>query len=166
MKINVSKLSEGTHEYDLLAEPNEIGLDDQFKDTIHVDVMLEKTSRQIHLKGHVSTVGHFQCDRCIDEFHLRIGTTYEMFYITEESEMSRFVPDQVQLIPPDLNEIDIGEDVRQMVLLAIPQKLLCKESCAGLCPRCGRNLNREQCICTENDIDPRWDKLRGLQNYQ
>jgi len=166
MKINVSKLSEGIHEYGLSAEPAEIGLDDQFHSTVHVAIRLEKRNRQIHLEGHVETTAQFQCDRCIDEFEMQIGRSYEMFYITEESERNLYEPDEVQVISSDINEIDISDDVRQMVLLAIPQKLLCKETCAGLCPHCGRNLNRDRCTCARDEVDPRWDKLRGLMNYQ
>ncbi len=166
MKINVSKLSEGIHEYGLTAEPAEIGLGEQFHETVHVAVMLDKSSRQIHLRARVTTTGCFLCDRCIEEFQIQLGNSYDMYYIAGESDRSLYDVDEVHVVPPDVNEIDIGEDVRQIVMLAVPQKLLCMESCAGLCPRCGRNLNRERCTCKVEEIDPRWDKLRGLINYQ
>ncbi len=166
MKINVSKVAEGTHDYELKAEPAEIRLDEQFHDTVHVAVKLEKSKRQMHLRAQVKTVGRFHCDRCVEEFRLQLGNAYEMFYITEESERNLYNADGLQVLSPDVNEIDISEDVRQIVLLSIPQKLLCKESCAGLCPRCGRNLNRERCVCKAEEIDSRWEKLRGLLNYQ
>jgi len=43
-------------------------------------------------------------------------------------------------------------------------KKLCKEDCKGLCPRCGKNLNEDNCICTEKEIDPRWEPLEKLRN--
>ena len=91
---------------------------------------------------------------------------YHMLYTSEESDREFYDPDEVQVVSPDVREIDIRDDLRQFLMLAVPQKLLCKESCAGLCPRCGRNLNRERCSCSVEEIDPRWDKLRGLLNYQ
>jgi uncharacterized protein len=166
MKINISKLAEGTHEYELEAEPPSIGLDDEFQDKVLVAARLEKTKRQMYLKAKVRAVGSFYCDRCVEEFRLKLENEYELVYVTEQSDRDFYNADEVQVVSPEVNEIDIGEDVRQTVLLSVPQKLLCKESCAGLCPRCGRNLNREQCVCKAEEIDPRWERLRGLLNYQ
>jgi len=44
-------------------------------------------------------------------------------------------------------------------LLAMPAHPLCGESCAGICPVCGANLNEEQCSCSDEKIDPRWAAL-------
>ena len=40
--------------------------------------------------------------------------------------------------------LDITDDVRQEILLSYPVRLLCKEDCRGLCPRCGANLNESK----------------------
>ena len=45
--------------------------------------------------------------------------------------------------------IDLSEDARQTILLAVPLKLLCREDCQGLCPGCGVDLNREACRCAD-----------------
>jgi uncharacterized protein len=166
MKIDISNLSEGTHECEIAAEPSEIGLSERFHKEIRVTLALHKNSRQIHMKAEVETIGSFRCDRCLDEFDKELRSNFQMLYTSEESDRDGYDPDEVRLVSPDVHEINIGEDVRQFILLAVPQKILCKESCAGLCPRCGRNLNRERCTCTGEEIDPRWDKLRGLLNVQ
>ena len=41
-------------------------------------------------------------------------------------------------------------------------KVLCREDCKGLCPKCGRNLNEGPCGCDLHEEDPRWDALKGL----
>ena len=166
MKIDISGLSEGLHQYTLTPEPSEIGLGEQFRETVRVFLTLDKSNRQIHTKVRVETVGSFCCDRCIDEFTRQVRNAYQMFYTSEEVDQGLCEVDEVQFVSPDVREIDIGDDVRQIVMLAIPQKLLCKESCAGLCPRCGWNLNRGRCSCRVEEVDPRWDKLRGLLDYQ
>ena len=66
-------------------------------------------------------------------------------------------------MPPTLAVIDLGEDVRQTLILAVPLKLLCRPECKGLCPQCGTNLNNETCSCTTVEADPRWDALRALK---
>jgi uncharacterized protein len=47
------------------------------------------------------------------------------------------------------NEIDLSDEVRDEILLAIPLQVLCQESCRGLCPVCGGNRNKVPCQCEE-----------------
>jgi len=166
MKIDISNVSEGTHEYALSAKPGEIGLGEQFHNAVNVALTLEKNNQHIHMTAEVETIGSFRCDRCVDEFEKELRNSFHMLYTSEEVDRDLYDQDEIRLVSPDLHEIDIGDDVRQFIMLAIPQKILCNESCAGLCPRCGQNLNRGRCTCTAKEIDPRWDKLRGLLNVQ
>jgi uncharacterized protein len=45
------------------------------------------------------------------------------------------------------NEIDLSDEVRDEILLAMPLKPLCKDDCQGLCPVCGGNRNTVPCTC-------------------
>ena len=59
-------------------------------------------------------------------------------------------------------QIDLGQLVVEQFLLAIPMKPLCRESCRGLCPECGTNLNMSTCSCVRAWSDPRLDGLKSL----
>jgi uncharacterized protein len=61
----------------------------------------------------------------------------------------------------DRHILDLTEVVRQAVLVAVPLHPLCRSECAGLCPRCGRDLNTGDCDCPP-EPDPRWAGLRVL----
>ena len=57
--------------------------------------------------------------------------------------------------------------IEQTLDFNLPQKVLCDEDCKGLCPKCGANLNKETCSCSETAsdedyIDPRFAKLKDL----
>ena len=52
--------------------------------------------------------------------------------------------------------------VREQVLLSLPDRLLCKPDCKGLCPQCGQNLNEASCHCDNTTSDPRWNALKDL----
>ncbi|RMG61535.1 MAG: DUF177 domain-containing protein, partial [Calditrichaeota bacterium] len=65
-------------------------------------------------------------------------------------------------ISPELVEIDLSDQLKEYLILAVPMKMLCKEDCRGICPGCGADLNSEACRCGEPPIDPRWEKLRQL----
>jgi uncharacterized protein len=43
--------------------------------------------------------------------------------------------------------VDLESLLREQIILMMPLKPLCVESCKGLCPQCGANLNRETCKC-------------------
>lgn len=43
--------------------------------------------------------------------------------------------------------VDIDQALRDNLLLALPQRLLCRENCPGICPACGKNLNEGSCGC-------------------
>jgi uncharacterized protein len=59
--------------------------------------------------------------------------------------------------------IDLDPILREQVLLALPMNLLCGETCQGLCPMCGENLNLKQCGCERQMVDPRWMALKNIK---
>lgn len=162
LRINISNLAEGTHHRSLEASPEEIGLDSRFSKAIHLEATLEKTSRQLYLQVEFKTGGAFTCDRCLDEFEKEFAAAYRVFYVTDDSGGVGKDEEEIQVISPDANYIDLNEDVRQYVILALPQKILCREECAGLCPNCGTNLNRARCNCESEQVDTR---LAGLKKF-
>jgi uncharacterized protein len=164
MRIQVGSLSNGTHVYHFEAAGSDLGLAESFRHPVSVNVTLDKEGTQLFLKASVSTRAAFVCDRCLGEFTGELHPNYHVYYVSDPSEGDRFDPSEVQVISPALNAIDIAEDVRQTVLLAVPLKLLCSENCKGLCPACGTNWNTGRCGCREDADDPRWEKLKNLNN--
>lgn len=64
----------------------------------------------------------------------------------------------------DANDVlDLAAWARDSYVLALPQTLLCRPDCAGLCPDCGVNLNDEPDHAHEREPDPRWAALRELK---
>lgn len=69
-----------------------------------------------------------------------------------------------ELLSPyvDAGVVDLGRWAHDALALSLPEQLLCRADCAGLCPVCGESLNdgpHEH----EREPDPRWAKLRELQ---
>lgn len=162
MKISIANLSEGIHTFHLNAEPIDLGLGENFTDPVFVDVTLDKTGKQVFLKAKVSTSARFLCDRCVDEFRQDLRALYQMVYLYDESDAVKFEREEVCLITQGATLIDITDDVRQYLLLALPLKLLCDEECGGLCPHCGKKRSCGDCRCSGEDIDPRWESLKKL----
>ncbi len=72
-----------------------------------------------------------------------------------------------ELISPYVHEaeLDVGAWAHDAIALALPQSLLCRPDCAGLCPECGVSLNDldPETHIHEKAPDPRWAKLRELE---
>jgi uncharacterized protein len=64
---------------------------------------------------------------------------------------------------PESGDVDLSPAVEEAILFGLPLIPLCRDNCLGLCPGCGADLNTQKCCCQEQDIDPRWQKLKELK---
>ncbi len=63
--------------------------------------------------------------------------------------------------------LDVTEAARTLFYLSLPQRVLCREDCRGLCPVCGTDLNVSACSCTMPQRGNRLTDLKKLlDNYQ
>ena len=59
-------------------------------------------------------------------------------------------------------KVDLTSLMQETIVTELPLRLLCKEDCKGLCPKCGTDLNLGSCSCEHKEIDPR---LAGLADF-
>ncbi|NWG19851.1 MAG: DUF177 domain-containing protein [Chloroflexi bacterium] len=107
-----------------------------------------------------------ECIRCLnpatqhievsfrDEFHSRIDVNSGA-PLPKPDEDDPFFLDELHMA-------DVGEALREYVLLELPMQPLCRPDCRGLCPTCGADLNVEQCACADTAADERFEALRAL----
>ena len=106
------------------------------------------------------------CARCLKETPLEISDVLMYLYYSRGLELGRdtelasdegFMPVEVDYFD---RVLDVGPQVEESLLLLLPTKVLCREDCAGLCPRCGADLNEGRCSCVGGEGDPRLEALR------
>ena len=165
LKIRISGLSAGSHEYSFTVPSSDLQLDANFDSPVEVKVRLEKVARQIIVRSEIATSASFSCDRCLAGFRQPIAATYAVVYVEDESEAGRFPPEEVRIVRPDATVIDLSDDVREMVLLSVPLKLLCREECRGLCSSCGADLNAGDCGCSRESVGGPWQELEKLLKH-
>jgi uncharacterized protein len=59
--------------------------------------------------------------------------------------------------------VDLTENLREDIILELPQRALCRQDCQGLCPVCGRDLNEGPCKCQVKPGDLRWHALDNIK---
>jgi uncharacterized protein len=62
------------------------------------------------------------------------------------------------------DRLELAAWARDALFLALPEQILCRPDCAGLCPVCGKDLNAEPHEHAEEDVDPRWAALSELRD--
>jgi uncharacterized protein len=165
MQVNIARLSEGRHTHQFRVAPADLGLGENYVGDVVVDATLDRTGRQIILLAWFQATGKFTCDRCLEPFASSLAGHYRILYVPEGTSIpTEAVDGEVQTVPAEAQVITLDEDVRQYVELAVPSKLLCRDDCQGLCPRCGKNWNTGRCACDQQESDPRWDALKKLTN--
>jgi uncharacterized protein len=126
-----------------------------------------RTQRSILVRCDLSTEVELTCGRCLQKFKQPIKIKFnEEFFPTldVESGISMPAPEESSAFTIDEHHtLDLTEAVRQYAVMAIPIKALCRKDCAGLCAKCGKNLNQGKCDCPSDNTDPRWAKLADLK---
>ncbi len=165
MKIPLVGLSPGIHQFKFDEPPAMWGFENHpnLRAKVQLDVQLEKTATHLFLRNQVHTVARFECDRCLEPFEATLDDVGRVMFSNDE-ELVQNSDEEIRAFDPEAREIDITEDVRDLLLLAIPVKLICREDCRGLCPGCGVNLNVESCQCAPRPVDVRWQALQNLAN--
>jgi uncharacterized protein len=102
--------------------------------------------------GRLSVTGWFSvtverpCDRCLAEVPSPLRAEVDEVLTLgepgdpETEESDGFLP------APD-GRVDLSGLLAELFWLAWPYRFICRPDCAGLCPRCGRDLNEGPCAC-------------------
>lgn len=97
------------------------------------------------------------CRRCLTAASADVDGEVHFLFADDDGETDD--PD-VFPVDPRAAQVDLRPAIREHWLLTVPTFLLCRDDCAGLCPRCGADLNQGPCACPPA-TDSRWDALRG-----
>ncbi len=146
MKINISQVPpEGLEiNEDQDTTPLEVGTADiNFVSPLRISCKANKFGNILNVKGAFRAKVKLRCSRCNEKFLSEIKGKFERDY---------------PLTTKDT--LDITDGIREEVILAYPLVLLCKKNCKGLCPQCGKNLNKAKCSCKAEKDDERLDKLK------
>lgn len=82
------------------------------------------------------------CRRCLTEVVTPFGLKLDVMFSAdpEAAEDPAVYP-----LEPPVVRVDLRPAVREELALAVTGFPLCREDCAGLCPRCGSDLNAGSC---------------------
>ncbi|HBM16476.1 MAG TPA: hypothetical protein DD381_09085 [Lentisphaeria bacterium] len=98
--------------------------------------------------GSAEAIFELICDKCLAHFKERVKNS-DICHLYENYHAS---------------ELDLTEDIREDILILLPHRFMCSESCKGICFKCGTNLNIKQCSCHDTEKpDSVWNELNNLK---
>lgn len=92
---------------------------------------VERAASVIRATAKAKTKFQYVCARCLESFEKDFSQEFDFHYPLD----------------PQVSCIDLGEDIREEIILGFSVRVLCCEECKGLCIGCGANLNKEKCKC-------------------
>jgi uncharacterized protein len=122
----------------------------------------QPTTKGHRLEGGFDYRATAPCVRCLKLVPLAGAARFDLEYrpasLAPEEEDVAFVPGEAEIVYYEEDTLPLEEIVSQQMYLEVPDKLLCREDCKGLCPTCGADLNEGACGCPAA-VDPRWKGL-------
>src|SRR5499427_1403451 len=169
LALDLSKIRTAQERFERVYQPDQLPADDDFRIVAPVSLAFDifKDKQQFRLVGEVKTTLELACSRCLEAFSMPVDQAFDLRYQphahnTGEGERE-IEEDDLTTAFYENDEIDLGQLMREQFYLALPMKPLCTAACEGLCPVCGKNLNRESCQCRRTWDDPRMAALRELR---
>jgi DUF177 domain-containing protein len=100
------------------------------------------------------------CFRCLVDAELPLSLRLREYQATRpegEEERTEYLEHE---------RLDLSAWARDAIALALPDQILCRPDCVGLCPVCGKDLNAEPHEHEEEHSDPRWAALEALREVE
>lgn len=149
-------------------------VDDQecfFSTPLTIEVHAAPEADLIKIKGTVAVDVQLTCSRCLEPYPERLNRRFTLRFSHEiPSELAAAGAEEVELTAEQINlmhfdgeTVDLKEAIQEQVVLALPFKPLCRETCKGLCARCGADLNAGPCGCKSNGRENPFAVLKNKQ---
>jgi len=140
-----------------------IETDDGVFDDIEGTVEMLRTDSTVLLTAEIAAKTTQTCSRCLGSAHLDLEVLIEEEFCPVNADLGSRqghiyrepadLPADEALTINEKNVLDLSEVVRQGLIAALPMAPLCRPDCAGICPVCFRDRNRETCDCKEDASD-------------
>jgi uncharacterized protein len=102
---------------------------------------------------------HGPCYRCLGDAVVDLPVNAREYQATSPGDSDEL---RTPYVADD--KLDLETWARDAIALALPEQILCRPDCAGLCPTCGKDLNVEPHTHEEVRLDPRWSALAELRD--
>lgn len=133
---------------------------------VDVSCTIKRIQENAFIDGKLETIVVSNCCRCLEITQLPVKNTFRYTFVpakekgTEEEELA---PEDLEYGYYQDDVIDLDTIIFEQIMLHIPMKVLCADTCKGLCPHCGNNINMSRCGCHTDFINEKLAVLKKLK---
>jgi DUF177 domain-containing protein len=127
--------------------------------TVNAGLTVTKTTNGTLFELRFGTRLHGPCYRCLTD-----AVVEQSISVREYQALSPEGDDELRTPYVRDDVLDLSAWANDALVLELPDKILCRADCAGLCPVCGRDLNVEPHEHADEEPDPRWAVLGELRD--
>jgi uncharacterized protein len=160
IKINISSLNDGSQVLELKTDAKELGIDEEMLDGYaELSIELFKTVHQLDVKADISGKFRLVCDRCLEDFSRDFNSEFELVFVQQTSREEEINEDYIRTYSPHMKSVDITEDIKESIILAVPMKKLPAEKPDGSCSWCGKTKEYWSSILIDEEESGERDKI-------
>src|SRR5690606_4985599 len=109
------------------------GLQLELEGPVNIEGRLQATAEGEYLwRGRIRATVLSECRRCLATARREVDAPVDVLFSTDPDAAD---DPSVYQLPDSATHVDVAEAVREELALAAPTLVLCREECAGLCPR-------------------------------
>ena len=128
-------------------------------DTVPAELTIARASTGTVFELRFGARLHGPCYRCLADAVVELAIDAREYQATNPEES-----DELRTPYVSEDKLDVNAWARDAIALALPEQILCRDDCAGLCTVCGKDLNVEPHEHDEVEADPRWAALAQLRD--
>lgn len=103
----------------------------KFQEPIQVKARVSRITNAVSVDLDLKGAFYSECSRCLVKIKIDLHKCIALHYQVDLADRS----------------ISLDPDIRAEIIMDYPINPLCKPDCKGICPKCGRDLNKEVCKC-------------------
>lgn len=137
--------------------------DARLEKPFQVAITLQLETDRWHVTGTIDGEMVLLCSRCLDPFSHATTVDVQRDYVAGPDKASRLPELEVieDVVYLEDGQFSVRRLVEEELIIALPMIPLCRPDCAGLCPGCGAELNRELCHCQAKESNSPFAILKG-----
>jgi len=161
-------------------ESLDLGVEGKIASPLRIDLEMNRSGEEVFVDGRIEGRVGLPCYRCLEPASAPLSGSFRATYLPPSAdragahgrEIAEEAGDDLAGEPDPGDEdvyyqvdgvIDLLPMLREQILVVLPERALCRESCQGLCASCGADLNAGSCDCSSKDGFSKLGKLRDLR---
>ena len=168
--ISIVGIRDGNHPFTMTVQASDIpGLGPEFQREVHVEGVLHKRAGRYTVSASVTTTAQLVCDRSLEDYDEPLEASFDLEFtvdtalaVEQRGRIADLDDEEVRGLRDDEKAIDITEDVRQVLTLAVPARRVSPAYRDKDLDEIFPSIKGRDAEQPSNEVDDRWEALKNI----